>query len=144
MAAIKQQTHELIDLIDDYVKGNLSYDRKPFDLNHFFHRNFRLYIEGSYAYPHNEPGYKFAERLKKRILDIYETPGKSKEKKLLSLVIEMFMNMLSVEFDELSRSTIQKLIVKHFKKSDLDELNRLLVQYLGEYAKENIQEKPVR
>ena len=134
---MKKETQELVELINDYVNGNKSYQRQPFDSNHWFMTNFRLYIDGSYSYPGNEPGFKFAERLKTRLREINKLKPDSANSKLRSLTIEMFMNLLAVECPELSRSTIQKTIVKYFKPKDLELLNHHLVDDLNEYYNEN-------
>lgn len=67
---MKQETNELIRLIQDYVNGSISYEMQPFDGNHWFERNFRLYIDGSYSYPYNKSGEKFVRRLHNRLREI--------------------------------------------------------------------------
>jgi hypothetical protein len=131
---MKKETLELIDLIKDFKNGSISYDKKPFDSNHWFRSVFRLYIDGSHSYPRNEPGYKYVERLRQRVIEANDN-----EKKLTSIAIENFMNMLEVEYPELSRSTLQKTIVKNFSRDDLSKLNKSLVEDLKEaYQSEEI------
>jgi len=123
--AVKQTTKELIDLINDLKNGSKSYGKVPFDENHWFRQIFRLYIDGSHTYPGNQPGYKFVERMRERVAD-----AKGNDKKLTGLVVESFMNAMSVEFPEISRSTIQKTILKHFKPDELKRFNQDLLDDL--------------
>ena len=132
LAGLKQTTKELIDLINDYKNGSVSYGMKPFDSNHWFERMFRLYIDGSYSYPGNEPGYKFVERLRSNVKDLMKLKSESSYKKLRSLAISLFLDLLSVEFTDISRSTIQKTLVKHFTPKELELLNHHLVDDLVE------------
>lgn len=133
---MKSDTRDLLDLIKSYKEGSIVYDLKPFDSNHWFRRLFRLYIDGSHSYPGNEPGYKFTERLKSKVKEIQKSGNQATQyKKLVSIVIDNFLNMLQVEFN-LSRSTLQKTLVKNFSKSDLDLINQKLVRDLLEYVNE--------
>jgi hypothetical protein len=130
----KQEVQELISLIKDYSKGNRSMERESFDPNHWFRTLFRLYIDGSHTYPGNTPGYQYVERLRERVKN-----ANGSNKKLTSIAIENFMNMLAVEFPGISRSTIQRTLVKNFTPKDLNRLNEDLVEDLKEYyLEENI------
>lgn len=133
---MKQSTKELIEVINVYKNGSIGYGLKPYDENSWFRRMFRLYIEGSYSYPANEPGYKFVERLKGKVKDILKSGSEtSQQKKIRSLVVDMFMRMLEIEF-EVSGSTIQKTIVKHLTKDELEDLNKNLISDLIEFVNE--------
>lgn len=132
LSGLKKETKELIDLINDYKNGSTSYGRQPFDNNHWFERMFRLYIDGSYSYPGNEPGYKFVERLRNQVQEILALKPESAYKKLRSLVISLFMDLIRVEYPELSRSTIQKTFVKNMTTKEIELLNHHLVDDITE------------
>lgn len=129
---LKPETIELRDFLDSYKKGSDVYEQEEFDINHPFRRNYRLMMDGSYK------GYDYYKRIQERV---NETNGN--EKKLRSIAIEITMDMLEVEFSDLSRSTIQKSVVNVFGK-DVDKINDQLVDDLKDFAKDHEMEWALR
>lgn len=127
--AAKKETQEIKELIESYLTGSEVYDVKPLDSNHWLRRMFRLYIDGSYSYPGNEPGFKFYERLIKTLKELKASPGKSTDNKYRMMAIMYFVDMLHVEFPGVSKGTIQKIIVKTFGK-EIENFNEGLISDL--------------
>lgn len=119
---MKQETRELIKVLESYkesVKSQFDY------ANHWIRRFFRCYLDGGYDLPVNK-GYLSGYDLYKANCNILKSI-KDNNRKLRSFVISSFMSFLVVEFP-LSRSTIQKTIVRTFSTEELETLNKELIE----------------
>jgi len=121
---MKPETRELMESIADFKDGGHYYP--PWDVNHPLMRFYRLEMDGSYRgsdYYH-------------RVLDRLRESG-GNERKLRSLAIEIFMDSLEDDYEGISRSTIQRTVVKSFSKDELERLNDMLVDRLIVFARDH-------
>jgi len=119
---VTAKNRELVEFILAFRHGYGGY-YGPFDSNSALMRDFRLMADGSYT---GEPYYRaILSKLK---------DSEGKDKALRSLAIGITLDMMQQEFPDLSRSTIQKALVKHLGP-DLEKTNKILVQELRDMAK---------
>ena len=104
---------ELIEILEDY-REKVKRDDDP--TNHWVRRFFRCYIDGSYlGEDHYKTNCSFLKLSKKR------------PQALKRFAISSFIGFLAVEFDQVSRSTIQKVITSTIPKAELATLTAELV-----------------
>ena len=105
---MKEQTMELREILKDYLKDNNS--------NHWIRRFFRCYIDGSY---------KGAKHYKRNCE--YIKANKDNKKKLRTFVISAFVDILSIEFADISRGTVQNVVLDTICDYELEQLNNELI-----------------
>jgi len=122
------KTQELYELFLDYKKKN-SY-HKAFDPNHWLRTTFRLYIDGSYTYPHGEQGYDHYDKNCRFIYELKSKKGGTKspsaQKKLRSRVISEFTGAMKVEF-EINHNAIFKAMKAALTEKQIETFNKRLI-----------------
>ena len=111
---MKKDTQELASILEDYILETHKPDNDH--TNHWIRRFFRCYIDGSY---------KGQEHYKTNCT--YVQAHKDEPRRIRSFAISSFLDFLNVEFPDINRQTIQKLIVKIFIPHELEKLNAELV-----------------
>jgi DNA-binding ferritin-like protein (Dps family) len=115
--------------IRDYM-SDTNYQENAWDSNHHLRRSFRLMVDGSYDLPKHGSDYEHYQSNLRYLRD-----NINNKKKMRSMAISEFLNMVEVDYD-VSRSTASKVLKETFG-SDIEMFNDQLIDDLYDFASDH-------